>query len=117
MLYLYAVGFEMEFPGLPISLGAQSITLALSGYVGVAAWNYARSNRRLLSHVISDEEADQLRISIYAEPLAATFTLPFAFVSPLAWNISWLSLLFFSWLLKRRSKKGKVQQFAEDVDR
>jgi hypothetical protein len=95
LLYLYTVVFEMEFPGLPISLAAQSLTLALTGYVAVITWNYARKNRRLLSDAIDDKEAFQLETSIFAEPLAATFTIPFAFLGPTAWNLSWLSLILF----------------------
>ena len=104
MLYLYTIVFEMEFPGSPIALAAQGFTLALSGFTAFAAWSYAKKNRRLLSNAINDEEAEQLKIGIFAEPLAAAFTIPFAFVGPGVWNLSWLSLIFFSWWLKRRHK-------------
>ena len=111
LLYLYTIGFEVEFPGHPIALAGQSVTLALCGYMAVIGWAYAKKNMRLISDVISSEEADQLKISIFAEPLAATFTIPFAFVGAGAWNLSWLSLIFFSWWLKRRHKsKIDVQQ-------
>lgn len=105
MLYMYSVSFEMVFSGETIALVAQSITLALSGFMAVIAWGYARKNRRLLSDAISNSEAEQLKISIFAEPLAATFTIPFAFIGPGAWNLSWLSLILFSIWLKRRSRK------------
>ena len=49
-------------------------------------------------------EAEQLKNGIFAEPLAATLTIPFAFFGPLAWNLSWPCLIFFSWLLKTRHK-------------
>ena len=104
----------MVFAGLPVSLIAQSLTLALTGYIGVISWNYALNNRRLLSNVISDEEAKQLKISIFAEPLAATFTIPFAFLGPTAWNISWLSLIFFSWWLKKRHKSQNTVAVTKD---
>ena len=102
LLYLYTIGFEMVFSGNPVALVAQSITLALSGFMAVMGWSYAKKNRRLLSEAITDEEADQMKNGIFAEPLAATFTIPFAFLGPLAWNLSWLSLILFSYLLKRR---------------
>lgn len=105
LLYIYSIGFELVFSGFTISLLAQSIALALSGYFGVMAWSYAKKDRRLISDAIGDEEANQLKISIFAEPLAATFTIPFAFFGPLAWNLSWLSLILFSWILKRRHKQ------------
>lgn len=110
LLYLYTIGFEMEFPGRPVALAAQSTTLALSGFMAVIAWAYAKKNRRLLSDAINDEEAGQLKTGIFAEPLAATFTIPFAFIGPLAWNLSWLILIFFSWLLKRRHKSKTAAQ-------
>ena len=93
LLYIYSVTFEMEFPGQPISLIAQSLTLALTGFAGVIAWAYAKKNRRLLSDVIDNKEAEQLKIGIFAEPLAATFTIPFAFLGPGVWNLAWLSLI------------------------
>lgn len=110
LLYIYTIGFEMVFSGSPVSLISQSITLAITGYIAVLGWNYAIYNRRLLSDVISDDEAKQLRISILAEPLAATFTIPFAFIGPAAWNLSWLSLIFFSWWLKRKNRPKTKNQ-------
>lgn len=114
LLYLYAVVFEMEFPGEPIALAAQGLTLALSGFTAVIAWSYAKKNRRLLSDSISSEEAEQLKIGIFAEPLTAAFTVPFAFIGPGAWNLSWLSLILFSWLLKRRHKRKQLSSSDED---
>lgn len=110
LLYIYSISFEMEFSGFTVALAGQSITLALSGFIGVIAWNYAKKNRRLLSSVISDKEAEQLKISIFAEPLAAAFTIPFAFIGPTAWNLAWLSLILFSfWLKRRHNKKQSIR--------
>lgn len=102
LLYIYTIGFEIEFSGKPIALASQSIALGLSGFTAVIAWAYAKKDRRLLSDAINDDEAEKLKIGIFAEPLAATFTIPFAFISPFAWNMAWLSLIFFSWILKKR---------------
>jgi uncharacterized membrane protein len=110
LLYIYSIGFEMEFTGFTVALVAQSVTLALSGYMSVLAWLYARKGRRLLTSAISDKEAEELQIGILTEPLAATFTIPFAFLGPAAWNLSWLSLIFFSWLLKKRHKSKSLKK-------
>lgn len=110
LLYLYTITFEIEFPGRPVALALQGFTLALSGFMAVFAWSYAKKDRRLLSDAINDDEAEQLKIGIFAEPFAATFTIPFAFFGPLTWNLSWLSLILFSWLLKRRYNKKKANQ-------
>ena len=117
LLYLYTVVLEMEFPGDTISLAAQGLTLALSGFTAVIAWSYAKKDRRLLSDAISDEEAEQLKIGIFAEPIAAAFTIPFAFIGPGAWNLSWLSLILFSWLLKRRHKQKQVSLSEDDTNK
>jgi uncharacterized membrane protein len=110
-LYLYSLGLEMAFPGNQATLVAQSIFLALTGYTGVAAWAYASHNRRLIG-TITDAEATHLGMTLWAEPLAATFTISFAFVSPLAWDLSWLSLFVFGWLLRinRRRKSATTSR-------
>jgi uncharacterized membrane protein len=114
LLYMYAVILELEFPGNSVALAAQGFTLAMSGFIGVVSWSYAKKNRRLLANAIDDEEAEKMRIGILAEPLAAAFTIPFAFIGPGAWNLSWLSLIFFSWWLKRRYKrKHEAEQSGE----
>ena len=58
-----------------------------------------------VSEAVSLEEANELKISILAEPLAAAFTIPFAFIGPGVWNLSWLSVIVFGIFLKRRHKK------------
>jgi hypothetical protein len=83
----------------------QSVSLALAGFTGVAAWVYASKRGKLVSEAVSPEEADDLKISILSEPLAAAFTIPFAFIGPLEWNISWLSVIVFGIFLKKRHKK------------
>jgi uncharacterized membrane protein len=114
LLYLYSIGFEMVFTGNSIALIAQSVTLSIAGFMSVFAWSYAMKNRRLISDAIPDKEAEELKIGIFAEPLAAAFTIPFAFIGPGAWNLSWLSLLFFSWLLKKRHAKKHFRENNSD---
>ena len=104
LLYFYSIGLDAATHSDVLALFMQSVTLALAGFAGVAAWVYASKHAELLSEAVSEEEVVVIRHSILTEPLAALFTIPFAFISPLWWNLAWLSVLFFGWVLKRRQK-------------
>ena len=105
LLYLYSVRLDMETQSDVLALFMQSVSLALAGFAGVAAWVYASKRADLVSEAVSPQEANELKISILAEPLAAAFTIPFAFIGPGVWNLSWLSVIVFGIFLKRRHKK------------
>lgn len=105
LLYLYSVRLDMETHSDVLALFMQSVSLALAGFAGVAAWVYAMKHPGLISEAVSVEEAHELRIGILAEPLAAVVTIPFAFMGPAEWNLSWLSVLLFGLLLKKRHKR------------
>ncbi len=105
LLYLYSVRLDMETQSDVLALFMQSVSLALAGFAGVAAWVYASKRADLVSEAVSLEEANELKISILAEPLAALVTIPFAFIGPGIWNLSWLSVIIFSIFLKKRHKK------------
>jgi len=105
LLYLYSVRLDMDTDSDVLALFMQSVSLALAGFTGVAAWVYATKHPDLVSDAVSAEEANELKNSILSEPLAAAFTIPFAFIGPLEWNISWLSVIVFGIFLKKRHKK------------
>ncbi|GMR25102.1 MAG: hypothetical protein BMS9Abin39_0380 [Ignavibacteria bacterium] len=105
LLYLYSVRLDMETQSDVLALFMQSVSLALAGFAGVAAWVYASKRADLVSEAVSPQEANELKISILAEPLAAVVTIPFAFIGPGIWNLSWLSVIVFGIFLKRRHKK------------
>ena len=105
LLYFYSVRLDMELDSDVLALFMQSVSLALAGFAGVAAGVYASKRGELTSEAVTAEEANELKISILAEPLAALVTIPFAFIGPLEWNISWLSVILFGILLKKRHKK------------
>ena len=105
LLYFYSVRLDMETDSDVLALFMQSVSLALAGFAGVAAWIYAFKRGELVSEAVSAEEAIDLKISILAEPLAAVVTIPFAFIGPGIWNLSWLSVIVFGIFLKRRHKK------------
>lgn len=105
LVYFYSVRLDMETDSDVLALFMQSVSLALVGFVGVAAWVYASKRAELVSEAVTAEEANELKISILSEPLAATFTIPFAFIGPGIWNLSWLSVIVFGIFLKKRHKK------------
>jgi len=105
LLYLYSVRLDMETQSDVLALFMQSVSLALAGFAGVAAWIYVSKHAEMVSEAVSAGEANELKISILSEPLAAAFTIPFAFIGPGIWNLSWLSVIVFGIFLKKRHKK------------
>lgn len=105
LLYFYSIGLDSATHSDVLALFMQSVSLALAGFAGVAGWLYARKGAELVSEAVSGEEAGALTISILAEPIAALVTIPFAFIGPLAWNLSWLSAILIGTILKKRHMK------------
>lgn len=104
LLYLYSVRFDMETQSDVLALVMQSVSLALAGFAGFAAWSYAMRHPDLISEAVTHPEAKDLRMGLLPEPLAAILTIPFAFVDGALWNLSWLSMPLFGALLRRRSR-------------
>ncbi len=100
---------------LGIDLGAstgtralESIAAALVGIAGGWGWLYAIKNHRLLLPEVTEQYAYRLRDRILAEPITAIITIPFAFVGPILWEISWLSYPLVVWLVRRYRRAEKV---------
>ena len=100
---------------LSIDLGAstgtralESIAAALVGIAGGWGWLYAIKNHRLLLPEVTEQYARHLRDRIMAEPVTAIITIPFAFVGPIIWEISWLSYPLVVLLVRglRRAKRA-----------
>ncbi len=106
LFYLYSVRLDLVFESDVLALFMQSVTLALAGFMGVFAWIYATNYADIISEAVNDDEKIVIRNSILTEPLAAVFTIPFAFIGPGLWNLSWLSVILIGWLLKKRQKKS-----------
>ncbi len=64
-------------------------------------------NHRLLLPEVTKQFAYRLRDRILAEPITAIITIPFAFVGPILWEISWLSYPLVVLLVRgrRRAKR------------
>ena len=104
VFYLYSVRLDLVFESDVLALFMQSVSLALAGFMGVLAWIYATKHADLVSDAVSAQEAKDIKIGILAEPLAAIFTIPFAFIGPGLWNLAWLSVIVVGWFLKRGNK-------------
>jgi hypothetical protein len=78
------------------------------GIAGGWGWSYAVKNHRLLLPEVTEQYARRLRDRILAEPITAIITVPFAFVGPILWEISWLSYPLVVLLVRRRrrAKRG-----------
>jgi uncharacterized membrane protein len=86
----------------------ESIAAAMVGIAGGWGWAYAIKNHRLLLPEVTEQYAYRLRDRILAEPITAAITVPFAFVGPISWEISWLSYPLVVWLMRRRRRAKKV---------
>lgn len=105
LLYFYSIDLDSATHSDVLGLFMQSASLAFAGFAGVAGWIYATKRAGLVSEAITSKEGSEITISVLAEPLAAVFTIPFAFVGPLAWNLSWLSVIIFRTIMKKRHNK------------
>lgn len=105
LLYFYSIGLDAATHSDVLALFMQSVTLALAGFMSVIGWVYASQYASLVSEAVTDSEKIEIRNSVLTEPLAALFTIPFAFIGSGWWNLAWLSVLFFGWFLKRRHNK------------
>jgi len=102
--FLVSLGEGIELGPSIGTRALESTTAALVGIAGGWGWSYAIKNHRLLLSEVTEQYAFQLRDRILAEPITATITLPFAFVGPILWEISWLSYPLVVWLLRRRRR-------------
>ena len=88
LLFLYAIGVGLNYEGAADARVFESFTAALMGIFSYAGWRYAM-NHGLLGGSITAEKALQIRDRNFSEPATALITIPFAFIGPWLWEISW----------------------------
>ncbi len=105
--------FAIADPGLE-SLSSpvgQSLSLALSGFIGIAGWSYARKHG-LVRADLSETEKDEVPRNAIIEPVTALLNTGFAFVGPGAWTAGWfvipMVLLSGRGRLERRRERVRV---------
>jgi uncharacterized membrane protein len=101
LVYLLTVSYGIDIGNEPLILAMQSIAAALVGFAAAGAWWYASYQRRLLTDEADDSDVSALRLRVLAEPLTAILTVGLAFVSPLLWELGWLTFPLFVALLQR----------------
>lgn len=104
LLFLYAIGAGLAFKSTPDSRTFESITVFLVGALSYWGWHYAMNNG-LLSKDLSSEKAMQIRQRNFAEPVTALTTIPFAFVGPIAWELSWFLYPIIRKYFSRKTKQ------------
>ncbi len=100
MVYLYFIRLDMELGSEVVILEMQSIFLALAGLFSLWSWHYAVKSKKI-SSTLSSKEINSVYLKLMPEPIVSVISLPFAWISPLAWTLSWLLLIPVSIVLKR----------------
>lgn len=69
----------------------QSITLAISWYIGLGSFAYARK-KGFIDEDLTDEQITEVARSAAIEPTTALLNTGLAFAGPVAWTIGWILL-------------------------
>jgi TRAP-type C4-dicarboxylate transport system permease small subunit len=66
----------------------QSICLAISGFIGIASWSYARK-KGFAKTEITEAQKDDVGRSVIIEPVTALLNTGLGFVGPGIWTLGW----------------------------
>jgi uncharacterized membrane protein len=107
LIFLLSMRLGIELGASTGTRAFESIAAALVGITGGCGWAYAIKNHRHLLPEVTEAYAYRLRDRILAEPITAIITIPFAFVGPILWEVSWLSYPLVVWAVRgrRRAKR------------
>jgi uncharacterized membrane protein len=105
LFFLYSIG-----SGLRLGAGADSrilesfaaLLLGVSAYLG---WYYAYRKGNLVSNDVPTNKSEELLKRNLAEPITALCTIPFAFVGPWAWELSWFLYPLIRWAFGRNARR------------
>ena len=109
LIFLVSLRLGIDLGASNFTRAFESVAAALVGIAGGWGWLYAVKNHRLLLPEVSQQYAHRLRDRILAEPITAIVTVPFAFVGPILWELSWLTYPLVVLLVRRRRRTKKVQ--------
>ena len=104
LLFIYSIGAGVRIGSGVDSSAFESITAMMVGLMSLLAWHYAMHRGDLLDPELSAEDAVHIRQKNMAEPITAAITIPFAFVGPLVWELSWFLYPFIKYLYSRVKK-------------
>ncbi len=91
LLFLYAIALGTNYEAAADLRVFESLTALLVGIPSYLAWRHAKYQGKLISPSLSKKDADAISVQILAEPITAAVTIPFAFFTPVLWEIAWLS--------------------------
>jgi len=110
-LFLFFAIADPELVSVSSTVG-QSLSLALSGFIGIAGWSYARKNG-LTRADLSEAEKDQIPRNAIIEPVTALLNTGLAFVGPGAWTAGWfvipIVLVSGRGWVERRRRRARVR--------
>jgi uncharacterized membrane protein len=66
----------------------QSICLAISGFIGIAGWSYARK-KGFVRADLSEVQKDDVGRSVIIEPVTAALNAGLGFAGPVIWTLGW----------------------------
>ena len=104
LLLLYSIGLGIRSDGELVTKVMESTAALLTGLMAYLGWRYAMFRAKLVADDVTELEAKKTLDQNLAEPITAALTIPFAFVGPLAWELSWFLYPFIKYLFKRLSK-------------
>jgi uncharacterized membrane protein len=111
-LFLFFAIADPALESLSSPVG-QCLSLALSGFIGIAGWSYARKNG-LVRADLSETEKDDVPRNAIIEPATALLNTGFAFVGPGAWTAGWflipMVLVSARGRLERRRERARVRE-------
>jgi uncharacterized membrane protein len=101
LLFLYAITTGVILGADADSRIFESVTAMMIGVMAWSGWYYAMHKADLLDPELSKEEAEHILQKNLAEPITAAITIPFAFVGPVAWELSWFLYPFIKYIFSR----------------
>lgn len=107
LLLLYSIGLGVHNEGELVTKVMESVTAFLVGLMAYLGWRYAMLTAKIVADDVTEDEAKATLEQNLAEPITAAITIPFVFVGPLAWELSWFLYPFIKYLFNRLSKKMK----------
>lgn len=111
-LFLFFAVADPALESLSSPVG-QCLSLALSGFIGIAGWSYARKNG-LTRADLSETDKDEVLRSAIIEPMTALLNTGFAFVGPGAWTAGWfvipIVLVSGRGRVERRRGRARVRE-------
>lgn len=103
LFMLYAIGLSVHYGSSDGTRALESVAALLLGVTSFLGWWYAMNKGRLLLPGVGREEARAISTRNLSEPLSAAITIPFAFLGPGMWELSWFFYPLIVYITRRRS--------------